>query len=69
MGGQRVFGFRLILIDDGRSRLKDSKNAESHRPWFARGCTVDEIRNGKSVHDWTHWDTGNMLRQRRGAAK
>ena len=28
-----------------------------------RGCTVGEIRNGKSIHDWTYWDTGNMLRQ------
>jgi steroid delta-isomerase-like uncharacterized protein len=28
-----------------------------------RGCTVGDIRNGKSIHDWTYWDTGNMLRQ------
>jgi steroid delta-isomerase-like uncharacterized protein len=28
-----------------------------------RGCTVTEIRNGKSIHDWTYWDTGTLLRQ------
>ena len=28
-----------------------------------RGCTVTEIRNGKPVHDWTYWDTGNLLSQ------
>ena len=28
-----------------------------------RGCTVSEFRNGKTVHDWIYWDSGNLLRQ------
>jgi len=35
----------------------------TNRRVTTRGCTVGEIRNGKSIHDWTYWDTGNLLRQ------
>ncbi len=35
----------------------------TNRPTKTRGCTVGEIRNGKSVHDWVYWDTGHLLRQ------
>jgi steroid delta-isomerase-like uncharacterized protein len=27
------------------------------------GCTVSQFRNGKGVHDWIYWDSGNLLRQ------
>ena len=33
------------------------------RPVDLHGCTVREIRNGKSVHEWTYWDTGRMMQQ------
>jgi steroid delta-isomerase-like uncharacterized protein len=35
----------------------------TNRRTQTRGCSVSEIRNGKSVHDWVYWDTGNLLRQ------
>jgi len=35
----------------------------TNRQAQTRGCTVTEIRNGKAIHDWTYWDTGNLLRQ------
>jgi steroid delta-isomerase-like uncharacterized protein len=28
-----------------------------------RGCTVVRYNNGKPIHDWIYWDTGNLLRQ------
>ena len=33
------------------------------RPVELHGCTVREIRNGKSFHEWTYWDTGRMMQQ------
>ena len=35
----------------------------TNRRTITRGCTVAEIRNGKVVHDWIYWDTGNLLKQ------
>ena len=34
-----------------------NRRAETH------GCTVAEIRNGKTVRTWVYWDTGHLLRQ------
>ena len=28
-----------------------------------RGCTVAHFIDGKDVHDWIYWDSGNLLRQ------
>ncbi len=35
----------------------------TNRPGELHGCTVREIRNGKSFHEWTYWDTGRMMQQ------
>jgi steroid delta-isomerase-like uncharacterized protein len=37
--------------------------APTHRRARTHGCTVSEFRNGKAVHDWIYWDSGNLLRQ------
>jgi steroid delta-isomerase-like uncharacterized protein len=37
--------------------------APTGRKTVTRGCTVGEIKNGRGVHDWVYWDTGNMLKQ------
>lgn len=37
--------------------------APTHRRIEVRGCTVTELRNGKSAHVWVYWDTGHLLRQ------
>ncbi|MGH7268408.1 MAG: ester cyclase [Candidatus Rokuibacteriota bacterium] len=34
-----------------------NRKAETH------GCTVSEVRDGRIVHEWVYWDTGNLLRQ------
>jgi predicted ester cyclase len=35
----------------------------TERRAVTHGCTVAQFRNGKGVHDWIYWDTGNLLRQ------
>lgn len=35
----------------------------TNRRATTHGCTVGQFKNGKSVHDWIYWDTGNLLRQ------
>jgi steroid delta-isomerase-like uncharacterized protein len=35
----------------------------TNRKAVTRGCTVAEYKNGKGIHDWIYWDTGNLLRQ------
>jgi len=35
----------------------------TQRHVVTHGCTVSEFRNGKGVHDWIYWDSGNLLRQ------
>ena len=35
----------------------------SNRPVELHGCTIREIRNGLSTHEWTYWDTGRMMQQ------
>jgi steroid delta-isomerase-like uncharacterized protein len=35
----------------------------TQRRVVTHGCTVSEFRNGKGVHDWIYWDSGNLLRQ------
>ena len=37
--------------------------APTNRATVTRGCTVTQYKNGKGVHDWIYWDTGNLLRQ------
>jgi steroid delta-isomerase-like uncharacterized protein len=37
--------------------------APTHRRVELHGCTVNEIKNGKSVHAWLYWDSGHLLRQ------
>ena len=37
--------------------------APTGRSTVTHGCTVGEIRNGRAVHDWVYWDTGNLLKQ------
>jgi hypothetical protein len=37
--------------------------APTHRRVELHGCTVNEIKNGKSVHVWLYWDSGHLLRQ------
>jgi steroid delta-isomerase-like uncharacterized protein len=35
----------------------------TNRKTLTRGCTVTQNKNGKTIHDWIYWDTGNLLRQ------
>jgi steroid delta-isomerase-like uncharacterized protein len=35
----------------------------TNRRAVTHGCTVSQFRNGKAVHDWIYWDSGNLLRQ------
>jgi steroid delta-isomerase-like uncharacterized protein len=35
----------------------------TNRKTVTRGCTVSQYTDGKVVHDWIYWDTGNLLRQ------
>jgi steroid delta-isomerase-like uncharacterized protein len=35
----------------------------TNRKTVTHGCTVVQFKNGKAVHDWVYWDTGNLLRQ------
>ncbi len=35
----------------------------TNRPVEMHGCTVREISNGTSSHEWTYWDTGRMMQQ------
>src|SRR5687767_12701132 len=35
----------------------------TNRPVEIHGCTIREIRNGTSLHEWTYWDTGRMMQQ------
>jgi steroid delta-isomerase-like uncharacterized protein len=35
----------------------------TERRTVTRGCTVSQYKNGKGIHDWIYWDTGNLLRQ------
>ena len=35
----------------------------TNRSAVTHGCTVSQFRDGKDVHDWIYWDTGNLLRQ------
>ena len=37
--------------------------ASTGRRAVTHGCTVSQFKNGKGVHDWIYWDTGNLLRQ------
>ncbi len=37
--------------------------APTHRAVDVHGCTVNEIKNGRSAHVWVYWDTGHLLRQ------
>ena len=33
------------------------------RQAVTHGCTVSQFKNGKDLHDWIYWDSGNLLRQ------
>ena len=35
----------------------------TNRKTVTRECTVTQYKNGKTIHDWIYWDTGNLLRQ------
>jgi steroid delta-isomerase-like uncharacterized protein len=35
----------------------------TNRRAVTHGCTVSQFQNGKGVHDWIYWDSGNLLRQ------
>jgi steroid delta-isomerase-like uncharacterized protein len=35
----------------------------TNRSAVTHGCTVSQFRDGKGIHDWIYWDTGNLLRQ------
>jgi steroid delta-isomerase-like uncharacterized protein len=35
----------------------------TNRRAVTHGCTVSQFRNGKVIHDWIYWDSGNLLRQ------
>jgi steroid delta-isomerase-like uncharacterized protein len=37
--------------------------APTGRSVVTHGCTVAQFSNGKDVHDWIYWDSGNLLRQ------
>ena len=35
----------------------------TNRRVITNGCTVSQIRSGKTVHEWLYWDTGHLLKQ------
>ena len=35
----------------------------TNRKTVTRGCSVGQYKDGKAIHDWIYWDTGNLLRQ------
>lgn len=35
----------------------------TNRQAVTHGCTVAQFKNGRGVHDWIYWDSGNLLRQ------
>ena len=37
--------------------------APTNRRAHTNGCSVTHVKNGKAVHDWIYWDTGNLFRQ------
>jgi steroid delta-isomerase-like uncharacterized protein len=37
--------------------------AATNRRTTTHGCSVTQYRNGKAIHDWVYWDSGNLLRQ------
>lgn len=37
--------------------------AATQRRVELHGCTVNEIKNGKSVHTWVYWDSRHLFRQ------
>lgn len=34
-----------------------NRRAETH------GCSVSQYQNGRVLHEWLYWDTGNLLKQ------
>jgi steroid delta-isomerase-like uncharacterized protein len=35
----------------------------TNRRAITNGCSVQQIRSGKVVHEWLYWDTGHLLKQ------
>jgi steroid delta-isomerase-like uncharacterized protein len=52
---------RWVATGTHRGVLMDLQ--PTNRRAVTHGCTVTQFRNGKSVHDWIYWDSGNLLRQ------
>ncbi len=36
--------------------------AATNRAGSVHGCTVNELKNGKIVHEWGYWDGATLLR-------
>jgi steroid delta-isomerase-like uncharacterized protein len=52
---------RWVATGTHRGPLMDIPPTQ--RRAVTHGCTVSQFRNGKGVHDWIYWDSGNLLRQ------
>jgi steroid delta-isomerase-like uncharacterized protein len=35
----------------------------TNRRVITNGCTISQIKGGKTVHEWLYWDTGHLLKQ------
>jgi steroid delta-isomerase-like uncharacterized protein len=35
----------------------------TNRRAITNGCSVNQIRAGKVIHEWLYWDTGHLLKQ------
>ena len=35
----------------------------TNRRVITNGCSVDQLKTGKVIHEWLYWDTGHLLKQ------